>query len=73
MLQAQNLDNELYSATALLNDLQKQAMLTVAHAFMQGEEQSETYHWEDDAKFVAELESRWADYKNGGKVYSAEK
>ncbi len=72
MLQARNLDKELYSAIALLNNTQKQAMLTIANAFMQNEEQSDKYQWEGDRAFVAELESRWADYKNGGKVYSAE-
>ena len=72
MLQAQNLDGELYSAIALLNDVQKRAILSIAKSFKQDEEEERTYRWEDDPQFVAELESRWDDYKNGGKVYSAE-
>jgi hypothetical protein len=71
MLQTENLDSELYSAIALLDDMQKRAILSIVKAFKHNAEEAPAYNWEDDPEFVAELESRWADYKNGGKVYSA--
>ncbi len=71
MVQAQNLDKELYAAIALLNDVQKRAILTIANAFT-SEDPSERYQWEVDQAIVAEMESRWSDYKNGGKMHSAE-
>ena len=72
MLQAQNLDGELYSAIALLDDMQKRAILSIVKAFKHNKEERLTYNWEDDPEFVTELESRWDYYKNGGKMVSAE-
>ena len=67
----QALDKQLYSAIELLNDKQKKAVLGIVKAIPEGEAQEYGEHWQDKA-FVTEMESRYAYYKSGGKMITAD-
>lgn len=71
MVERSSLDSQLLSCISLLNDVQKQALLVVAKAFRQDDEdKDDPFSWEHDSSIVAEMESRWSHYKTGGKMYS---
>ena len=60
------LDKKINNYLAVLNTRQKKALLTVARTF--AEEQANDY---SDA-FKAELDSRYEEYRNGGRLVSEE-
>ena len=62
---AATLDKQINTYLGLLNVRQKKALLTVAKTF--AEEQGENRYSDE---FKAELDSRFEDYNNGGKVIS---
>ncbi len=62
---ATTIDNQINSYLSLLNLRQKKALLTVAKTFV--EEQQESAYSDE---FKAELDSRYEEYKNGGKLIS---
>ena len=65
-LAATTLDKQINNYLGILNTRQKKALLTVAKTF--AEEQGNDYSDE----FKAELDSRYEEYKNGGRLISEE-
>ena len=61
------LDKQINNYLSVLNTRQKKALLTVAKTF--AEEQAANDYSDE---FKAELDSRYEEYKNGGKLISEE-
>jgi len=62
---AKPLDRQISQYVSLLNDRQKQAVLTVVKTFV---EETEAVEYSDE--FKKELDSRYEEYKSGGKLVS---
>jgi hypothetical protein len=62
---AKPLDKQISQYLSLLNDRQKEAVLTVVRTFV---EEAEMVEYSDE--FKKELDSRYEEYKNGGKLVS---
>jgi len=60
-----SLDKQLDNYISVLNDPQKQALLTVAKSLAEGDN-------EYSNEFKAELDSRYAEYKDGSHLVSEE-
>jgi hypothetical protein len=66
-MQAATLDGQINKYLGLLNDHQKKALLTVAKTFAESQSGPD---YSDE--FKAELDSRYDEYKKGGKLISEE-
>jgi len=67
---SQAINEQLSSAIELLNSKQKKAVLGIVKALTERDAAADD-HWQNE-KFVAEMESRLAYYKNGGKMITAD-
>jgi hypothetical protein len=65
MVAAKPIDKQITDYLSLLNDKQKQAVLTVVKTFA---EESDTIEYNEE--FKKELEDRYEEYKKTGKVVS---
>ena len=67
---SQVIDKKLFAAIDKLNDKQKKEVLVFVASFLEEGEQ-EYDKWQDNS-FVAEMETRYDSYKNGGKIITAD-
>lgn len=70
MSMSQAIDNKLFAAIGKLNDEQKQEVLAFVDGF--SENAPKLYDKWKDESFVAEMDSRYNYYLNGGKMVSPE-
>jgi len=67
---SQVIDKKLFAAIDKLNDQQKKEVLIFVSHISEDETDKEYDKWQDD-DFVAEMERRHNNYKNGGKMVTA--